>query len=133
MLLVVSLVLIALTGCSASPAQPFSFNPAPWSDGEASTYDLRDRNGATIGTAAWIWHAGPGTDQWTQEYELNLSGRLDRGEVVMGKDLRPISSWREMNGQRFATTYAADAITILTTAADGKETTKTLKATRRWH
>ena len=45
----------------------------------------------------------------------------------MGKDLRPISSWREMSGQRFAATYAADAITILTTAADGKETTKTLK------
>ena len=32
-----------------------------------------------------------------------------------------------MSGQRFAATYAADAITILTTAADGKETTKTLK------
>ena len=127
MLLIAGLVLIALAGCSAPKAQPLSFNPAPWHDGEVSTYDLRDRNGAPIGTAAWTWHAGPGADQWTQEYELNLSGRLDRGEVLMGKDLRPISSWREMSGQRFAATYAADAITILTTAADGKETTKTLK------
>ena len=65
--------------------------------------------------------------KWTQAYELNLSGRLDRGEVVVGTDLRPISSWREMSGKRFATTYAADAITITTTGADGKETTKTLK------
>jgi len=125
--LAIGLALIVLCGCSAPAAQPLSFNPAPWREGEASTYDLRDRSGAAIGTAAWIWHAGPGAGQWTQEYELNLSGRLDRGEVMMGKDLRPVRSWRELSGQRFAATYEADAITILTTAADGKTTSKTLK------
>ena len=59
MLLVAGLVLIALAGCSAPAAQPLSFNPAPWSDGEVSTYDLQDRNGAPLGTAAWTWRAGP--------------------------------------------------------------------------
>ena len=127
MLLISGLLLIALAGCSAPTAQPLNFNPAPWNDGEVSTYDLHDRNGAPLGTAAWTWRAGPGSGEWTQGYELNLSGRVDRGEVLMGKDLHPISSWREMGGQRFTATYAADAITILTTAADGKETTKTLK------
>jgi uncharacterized membrane protein YhfC len=127
MFLIAGLLLIALAGCSAPAAQPLNFNPAPWNDGEVSTYDLRDRNGAPLGTAAWTWRAGPSSGEWTQGYELNLGGRVDRGEVQMGIDLRPISSWREMSGQRFAATYAADAITILTTAADGKETTKALK------
>jgi uncharacterized membrane protein YhfC len=129
MILIVGLALITLSGCSAPAAQPLSFNPAPWSDGEVSTYDLRDRNAASIGTATWTWREDPGSGQWIQGYALDINGRSDRGEVVMGKDLRPMSSWREMSGQRFATTYAADAITILTTAADGKVTTKTLKPT----
>ena len=125
--LVVGLALIVLCGCSAPAAQPLIFNPAPWRDGEVSTYDLKDRNGAPIGTAAWTWREDPGSGQWIQGYELDINGRSDRGEVVMGKDLRPFNSWREMGGQRYAATYAADAITVLTTAADGKTTTITLK------
>jgi len=121
-------LLVLFAGCGGPAAQPLVFNPAPWSNGEVSTYDLKDRNGAPIGTASWTWQQDAGNGHWTQGYDLNINGQIDRGEVVMGKNLRPISSWREMSGRRFATTYAADAITIVTTAADGKETTKTLKA-----
>ena len=69
------LLLIVLAGCSTAPAQPLSFNPAPWSDGEVSTYDLKDHNAAPIGAVAWIWRAGPGDGEWAQGYELNISGR----------------------------------------------------------
>ncbi len=125
--LLTGFLLIILAGCGGPSAQPLNFNPAPWRDGEVSTYDLKDRNGAPIGTAVVDVAERSRSGQWTQGYELNISGRIDRGEVVMGENLRPISSWREMGGQRFAATYAAEAITIVTTAADGKETTKTLK------
>jgi uncharacterized membrane protein YhfC len=121
------LLLITLTACSAAPAQPLQFNPAPRRAGEVSMYDLKDRNGAPLGTAVWTWQEGPGRGEWTQGYELSINGRSDRGEVVMGQDLHPVGSWRQVGGQRFATTYAADAVTIVTTAADGKKTTKTLK------
>ena len=124
---IVGLIIVLLSGCAAPVAQPLSFDPAPWRDGEVSTYDLKDRNGAPLGTASWTWRSGPGAGQWTQGYELDINGRLDRGEVVMAGDFRPVSSWRETGGQRFATTYATDAITILTTAAGGKQTTKVLK------
>ena len=121
------ILLILFAGCGGPVAQPLVFNPAPWSDGEVNTYDLKDRNGAPIGTASWTWQEGPDRGQWTQGYELDINGRIDRGEVVMGENFRPISSWREMGGRRFAATYAADAISILTTAADGRVTSKTLK------
>ncbi len=116
-----------LAGCGGPAPQPLTFNPAPWSDGEVSAYDLKDKNGAAAGTASWTWRRGPDAGQWTQGYELNTGSRLDRGQVIVDAAMRPVSSWRELSGQRFATTYAADTITIITTAADGKQTTKTLK------
>jgi len=125
--LVAGMIALVLAGCGGPAVQPLTFNPAPWRDGEVSTYDLKDRNGAAIGTASWTWQEGPVAGQWTQAYEMNINGRLDHGQVVMGADLRPISAWRELGGQRFDATYAADAITIVTTAADGSKTTKTLK------
>ncbi len=125
--LVVGLLLVVLIGCSGPAPQPLTFNPAPWSDGEVSAYDLKDKNGTPAGTASWMWRRGPAAGQWTQGYELNVSGRPDRGQVIVGADLRPVSSWRETGGLRFDATYAADTITIVTTAADGKQTTKALK------
>ncbi len=116
--LIAGFTLILLAACAGSPtagpAQPLSFNPAPWSDGEVSTYDLRSSSGALLGTEVWTWQRGPEGEQWTQSYELNVSGRLDRGQVVMGADLRPISAWRELSGLRYEATYGPDAITIVT-------------------
>ncbi len=55
------ILLILFAGCGGPAAQPLVFNPAPWSAGEVSTYDLKDRNGAPIGTASWTWQEDPGT------------------------------------------------------------------------
>ena len=121
------LLIVFLTACAGPPAQPLAFNPAPWSDGEVSTYDVRDKAGTLVGTATWSWQRSP--EGWSQAYELNLSGRLDRGEVVMAPDLRPLRSWRELGGRRLEATYGADKITIQQTATDGTVTTKEVKPT----
>ncbi|MCX6029031.1 MAG: YhfC family glutamic-type intramembrane protease [Chloroflexi bacterium] len=125
--LMAGIILVILTGCAGPAPQPLTFQSAPWSDGEVNAYDLKDKNGAAAGTAAWTWRRGPDAWQWTQEYELKLGGRLDRGQVIVDAALRPVSSWRETGGLRFDATYATDTIVIVTTAADGKQTTKTLK------
>ncbi len=133
--LMVGIVLSMVTACGGPAAQPLAFKPAPWRDGETSAYDLKDKGGAVIGAAVWTWRRGPDAGQWAQSYELNIAGRSDRGQVVVdavpssssGQVLRPVASWRETGGVRFEATYATDAITIVTTAADGKKTTKTLK------
>ncbi|PKO21449.1 MAG: hypothetical protein CVU38_14655, partial [Chloroflexi bacterium HGW-Chloroflexi-1] len=98
---------------------------APWGDGEVSTYDVLGRDGALAGSATWRWRKT--SEGWSQSYELDLSGRQDRGEVIMAADLLPINSWRELSGTRFETTYSADSVTIKTTAPDGKVTTRELK------
>jgi len=121
------MLLVLLSACAGPPPQPLAFNPAPWSDGEISTYDVLDKAGTLLGTASWTWQHSP--EGWTQAYELKLSGRLDRGEVVMGPDLRPLRSWRELGGRRLEATYSADKITIQQTATDGKVTTKELQPT----
>jgi len=118
------LIVLILPSCGNS-AQPFALSAAPWGDGEVSSYDVLGKDGALAGSATWQWHKT--SEGWTQSYELDLSGRQDRGEVVMGADLLPISSWRELSGTRFETTYAADSVTIETTAPAGKVTTKELK------
>jgi len=120
-------VCLFLSACAGPAPQPLTFNPAPWSDGEISTYDVRDKAGALVGTASWSWQRSP--EGWVQAYELNLGGRLDRGEVVMGPDLQPLRSWRELAGRRLEATYGADKITIQQTATDGTVTTKELKPT----
>lgn len=125
--LVVGLLLVVLIGCGGPAPRPLTFAAAPWSDGETSTYDLKDRTGTPIGTAIWTWRRGPAAGQWTQGYELTIGSRPDRGQVIVDAAMRPVSSWRETGGLRFDATYAADAITIVTTAADGNKTTKTLK------
>ena len=121
------MLLALLSACASKPAQPLTFNPAPWSDGEISTYDVLDKAGTLLGTASWSWQRSP--EGWTQAYELNLGGRLDHGEVVIGPDLRPLRSWRELAGRRLEATYSADKITIQQTATDGKVTTKELQPT----
>jgi uncharacterized membrane protein YhfC len=113
-----------LSACAGPPPQPLTFNSAPWSDGEVSTYDVRGGDGSLAGTASWTWQRSP--EGWTQAYELNLGGRLDHGEVVVGPDLRPLRSWRELAGRRLETTYAADSITIATIVS-GTTTTKELR------
>lgn len=124
MLVVVALGLVFLAGCSGNTlaTQPLSFKTAPWTDGEVSTYDVLGKDGKQAGTATWTWHQVQ--NGWTQAYELNMAGRLDRGTVVLGKDLLPAMSWRELSGLRFDTTYGPDKATIRTTATDGKVTGK---------
>ena len=122
-LILLILIVLALTSCS-NPAQPFALSAAPWGDGEVSSYDVLGQDGTLAGTASWSWHKT--AEGWSQSYELDLSGRQDRGEVVMAADLLPISSWRELSGTRFETTYTADSVTIKTTAPDGKVSTKEL-------
>ncbi len=125
LLFCLSMAVLLLAACGA-PVAPLTFYPAPWQDGEVSTYVVRDANGAELGAAQWTWRRT--TDGWTQAYEMNLAGRLDRGEVAVGDDLTMRSAWREVSGTRFEATYAADGITIATTTA-GATTTKTLKPT----
>ena len=124
---------LVLTGCSRPPVQPLSFNPAPWADGETTSYELQDQNGAPIGTALWTWRkdtagkpstAGRG---WSQSYQLDMPGRSDRGEVTMDAGLRPANSWRELAGTHYEAIYGPAEITITTTASDGQVAVKTLK------
>ncbi len=121
-LLLAALALL-LAACGPA-AQPLAFNPAPWQDGEISVYRVAGANGAELGTAQWAWART--ADGWSQSYELNLSGRIDRGEVVLGDDLAMRSAWREVGGNRYEARYAADGI-IITTTAGGETTSKTLK------
>lgn len=123
--LFVCLAAVLLSACTGSSAQPLAFTSAPWADGEVNLYDVTARDGALLGTAQWSWRRSP--EGWTQAYELTLSGRVDRGEVVVGPDLRLIRSWREVGGKRFDAEYGAAAITVKTTEADGTTATKTLK------
>ena len=123
--LLAGLILLLLAACGGPAAQPPTFSPAPWSDGEVSSYDVINRDGAPLGTASWTWRRSP--EGWAQAYELSLAGRADRGEVVVGPDLRSRRSWREPGGKRFEAEYGADAIAITTTDADGESTSKTLK------
>lgn len=118
------ILIILAAGCSGPATQPLAFNPAPWQDGEVSVYRVADANGAELGTAQWGWTRL--ADGWSQTYELRLSGRLDRGEVIVGNDLKMRSAWREVGGARYEARYAADGITLTTTAA-GATTSKTLK------
>ena len=124
-ILVTGLIILLLTACSGPAAQPLHFNSAPWTDGEVSVYDVIGRDGTSLGTASWSWRRG--AEGWIQGYELILSGRTDRGEVILGADLSSQHSWRELSGKRFETAYDTAAIIITTTAADGTTTTKTLK------
>lgn len=134
MALVAGIVLVLLVGCGGPAVQPLVFNPAPWQDGEVTGYVVRDANGAELGAAQWTWRRT--ADGWTQAYELNLAGRIDRGEVAVGDDLSMRSAWREVGGTRYEALYATDGITISTTPStalpsaqddSGATTAKTLK------
>lgn len=123
-LFILLVTLVALSAaCGGPAAQPLHFNPAPWQDGEASVYRVADANGAELGTARWDWARTAAG--WTQSYQLDLPGRLDRGEVMVGDDLAMRSAWREVGGNRYEVRYAADGIAIATTAG-GATTSKTL-------
>jgi uncharacterized membrane protein YhfC len=123
--IVAGIALILLAGCG-SASQPLKFNTPAWSDGEATVYDVLSREGAALGSTRWSWSRGA-DGVWTQAYELTMTGRQDRGEVVLGADLRPLRAWREMSGTRLETTYGAETLTISRTAADGKTTSQEVK------
>lgn len=62
--LVVCMLLTAmlLAGCAQATPQPLLFGPAPWPDGEQSTYTLTDRNGQQIGSARYTLTSIPATN-----------------------------------------------------------------------
>ena len=119
------ILLVLLAACGGPAVQPLAFRPAPWQDGEVSVYRVADASGVELGTAQWAW-ARMADGGWLQTYEMRLSGRLDRGEVLLGDDLAMQSAWREVGGNRYEVRYAADGITLTTTVA-GATTSKTLK------
>jgi uncharacterized membrane protein YhfC len=112
-----------LAGCITARPAPLTFRPAPWDDGEISNYDVLGKNGSYLGQASWSWRKNGGG--WVQAYELNLAGKQDRGEVAVGPDLLPLSSWREVGGRRYAASYALDSVAI-TTTLDSAASTKAL-------
>ena len=119
------LSVLLLSACAGAPMQPLAFNAPPWADGEISLYDVLDRNGAALGTAYWRMEQTP--EGWSQSYALNISGRPDEGDVLLGDDLRPIRSWRENAAGRIETEYGPGQATIGTTpAAGGDPQIKTL-------
>ena len=97
------ILLILFAGCGGPAVQPLVFNPRRGMTGEVNTYDLKDRNGAPIGTASWTWQEDPDHGQWTQGYELDINGRIDRGEVVMGETSAPSAP-----GARWAAAFCSD-------------------------
>jgi hypothetical protein len=56
------LCMLVLAGC-APDVQALHFGPAPWQDGETSTYRITDRNGAHAGSARYAINA-LGEDGW---------------------------------------------------------------------
>ncbi len=122
--LLISFAVLVLSACGGPAVQPLSFRPAPWSAGEVSQYDLLDRNGKQVGAATWSWERT--ANQWQQHYVVTVNNVPDQGTVVLGDDLRPIRSTREVGGKRFETSYGGKTVEITTTAADGTTTTKSL-------
>jgi len=119
---------LLLSGCAmVSPSEPFRLSQAPWQAGERTIYDVLGRDGQHLGEATWTW--APQDDGWIQEYELVVSGSATTGEVRVGPDLLPLSSWRKAAGRRVEATYGADEVALRIIAADGTETTR--KVTRR--
>ncbi|MHB1132476.1 MAG: DUF3108 domain-containing protein [Chloroflexota bacterium] len=53
LLVLTSILLIVVAGCTASPASSpsLTLNAAPWKDGDKLAYDWLDKNGAKIGTS----------------------------------------------------------------------------------
>ncbi len=115
--IVLILFTLWLSACASAPVQPLAFNAPPWADGEVSLYGVQDRNGSTLGTAYWRMAQTP--EGWSQSYALNLSGRPDEGDVLLGGDLRPLRSWRENAAGRVETEYGSDNVTIKTTPITG--------------
>ncbi len=124
--LLLALVVFVVSACGGPSVQPLSFRPAPWSAGEVSQYDLLNRNGNQVGTAMWSWERT--ANQWQQHYVVTVNNVPDQGTVVLGDDLKPIRSSREVGGKRFETSYGAKTVDITTTAADGTTSTKSVPA-----
>jgi uncharacterized membrane protein YhfC len=115
-----------LTSCAAPAANPLVFGTIPWSDGETSLYDVRDRNGVALGAARWT--SRQTTQGWSQSSVLTIAGRPDQGEVLLDETLRPIRSWRENAAGRTETEYGPDNVVVRTSGPTGATQVKTLAA-----
>ena len=122
-LLPLLLVLLLLTACGAA-GDEIVFAAAPWQDGETSEYDVISAQGERVGTAVWQWHTSP--TGWQQTYTVTLPSRVDSGVMLLGHDLLPQTSEMARGGAAYATTYEERQITIITTAADGTPSSRTI-------
>jgi uncharacterized membrane protein YhfC len=116
-----------LAACAGPPPRPLEFKAPPWADGETTLYDVQDRNGAPLGSAAWTLRRA--AEGWAQAWTLNLAGRSESGEVLMDDGLRPIRSWRESAGTRTEAEYAPGGVTVRATGPGGAIREKTLPST----
>src|SRR5688572_25525310 len=92
--LVAALGILLLAACIGAPAsQPLRLNPAPWNDGERSTFRISSE-GEYVGAAEFLaTRQGDATEEWTVRREL--TGRGDQEIVVItlsDAGLRPVES-----------------------------------------
>jgi hypothetical protein len=117
------LALLFLAACG-TVGNEIVLEAAPWQDGETSEYDVIGAQGERVGTAVWQWHTTP--TGWQQTYTVTLPSRVDSGVMLLGPDLLPRSSEMERGGAAYATSYDERQITIITTAADGTTSSRTV-------
>ena len=101
---------VLLVGCAPGNLQPLAFGNPPWSDGEVTQYAIQGAGGRDVGSGSWTWTRN-GTG-WQQAYSLTRAGQVDEGSVVLGPDLAPVSSWRQLAGKKFQASYQGNQVTI---------------------
>lgn len=112
---------VLLAGCAAV-TQPLAIGPAPWQAGETAEYDVLDRAGVSVGVATWLWETAP--EGWRQSWTVVIGPRIERGVVVLGNDLRPVSSELEEGGNVHAAMYGPEQTVLTTTPAQGEVVTR---------
>lgn len=125
---IVLLVMLWLAGCGEPELQPLQVQPAPWANGEVSTYQITDIENKPAGTATITFTVGATqlqVEAWTMEREVAAQGNQELVVVEMtATDLRPALSTltRQLGGDRreqVKSTYNQGQVDLeLTTAQD---------------
>ena len=125
---IVLLVLILLAACGQPEITPLRVQPAPWADGEVSTYQITDIENKPAGTATITFTAGATQIQeeaWTMQREVAAQGDQEIVMVEMtASGLRPVLSMltRQSGSDRreqVKSTYNQGQVDLeLTTAKD---------------
>jgi hypothetical protein len=78
-LILAGLVSLAIAACGSPEVQALRFGPAPWQDGETSTYRITDRDGANAGTARYAMTA-LGENGW----QINRNVQAQNAQELVG-------------------------------------------------